>query len=176
MLADPTETLKDCFKYLDLEFTPDIMNYHMKDTDEKWLYGDPVNVYKKKGIDSTNDLQWINNLTDWQHWRLINDYLNYIGKDRFEILGYSFDDFSKILLEKLPSPTIEELEKNTTSLFEFFESTEEKEERVLKQVQDERDFLKEKNKHLISNINEIKTSRIYQFTQILAKPFQRIKS
>ena len=175
MLSDPTETLKDCFKYLDLEFDPDIMNYHTGNTDKKWLYGDPENVYKKQGIDSTNDLQWVNSLTDWQHWRLINDYLNYIGKDRFEILGYNFDDFSKILLKKLPSPSIDELEKNTIPLFQFLESTEEKEERISKQVQYELDSLKEKNKHLIKSMNEIKTSKIYRFTHMLTKPFQRVK-
>lgn len=175
LLSSPTETLKKCFKYLNLEFDPDVTNYHTENINEKWLYGDPENIYRKKGIDSSNDLKWVNSLNDWQHWRLINDYLNYIGKDRFEILGYNFNDFSKLLLEKLPSSSIEDLENNTISLFEFLESAEEKKEKLLESTQHELKSLEEENKHLRKSIVEIETGKIYILAKMLAKPYKWIK-
>jgi len=39
-----------------------------------------------------------------------------------------------------------------------------------------RNLTKETNKQLIKSMNEIKTSKIYQFTHMLTKPFQGIKS
>ena len=158
MLMNPTETLKECFDYLDLNFDPSVMSNYAGNTDEKWLFGDPENVYQKKGIDSTNDLKWIESLADPQHWRLINDYLNHIGKDRFEILGYSFEAFKKIIVDKMPLKDIELINKNTFSLDTLLESPEEKQNRLLRE-----------------NIQKIKQSRSYKLGQAIVKPYWSIK-
>ncbi len=159
ILSNPTQTIKECFQYLDLEFDPYIMDYHTKNSDEKWLFGDPENVYKKKGIDSTNDLKWLDSLDDPQQWRLINDYLNLIGKDKFEILGYNFEKFQNILAEKMPLEDIELIEKNTLSLNELFESPEEKQNKLLKE-----------------NIQKIKQSQSYKLGQAITKPYRSIEN
>ncbi|MCF6224856.1 MAG: sulfotransferase [Xanthomonadales bacterium] len=119
ILSDPANTFQEVFNYLGVKFNQNILTDYNSSDDEKWPYGDPHKVYKRKTIDTGNAMRWVDNLDDPQHWRLLYDYLNYVGKKRFELLGYDFESASKTLLSNMPCSCIQELEDNTSSLYKF---------------------------------------------------------
>lgn len=171
LVSYPTETLMECFEYLNIEFDPNIMNYHNTKS-EKWKFGDPDSVYKKEGIDATNDLQWIHTLNDPQHWRVIYDYLHYIGDVKFKVLGYDFEKFNTILLEQLPCASLNEVENTTLSLIELIQSPEEKKDKLMEKTTKQLKLLKVENNLLLE---EVKQNKRPLFLKILDKPFQWFK-
>ncbi len=168
LLSDQSKTMKECFSFLKIPYEDKVFEYHSKDGDKKWLYGDQQNVYEKKGIDTENDMKWVSSLDDPQRWRLLNDYLHYIGKERFELLGYDFAEMEKVLLEHLPGTSISGLENKTISLFELLQTEEEK-------MHNELESLKENNAFLEKRINDITQSRLYRVGDRVLKPYRWIK-
>jgi len=174
LLENEENVLQRIFEYLALDYEKGVLDFEQH-KNEKWRYGDPINVYEKKYIDKANDKKWIEGLDDPQYWRVMNDYLKYIGKERMIKLGYDYDILEKILLDNQSFSTISEIEKKTISLFELLESTEEKKDKLARETQLEIESLKEKNIFLMKSIDDIKTSKKYHLTQILAKPFEWFK-
>ena len=119
LLKNETETLKNIFNYIGIDFEENVLNYNQNKS-KKWRFGDPKNVYEKIGIDSNNNMKWTTNLMDLQYWRVMHDYLQYLGKERFEQYGYNFTENLDILKKFMPCDTLTELEKKTTSLFDFW--------------------------------------------------------
>jgi len=124
LLHNQTKALKKCFTYIELEFEEEILNYHQQNS-EKWLYGDSENIYAKKGIDTSNDLKWLENLNKPQYWRVMYDYLHFIGEHKLHKLGYSFDEMHETLLNKMPFDTIDDIKENTIPLNDLLPSTRE---------------------------------------------------
>ena len=162
LLKDQTTTLTKIFNYIEIDFDENVLEYN-KNISEKWCFGDPINVYEKSNIDKNNDLKWIKGLEDLQYWRIMYDYLNYIGKDKFEKYGYSFSENLNILKENLPCKTITELEKQTTSLFTFWDYKQNKEMLFNKRIQNLNKIirikdvnLKDKDKSIVEQKNIVK--------------------
>jgi len=135
LLHDQTDIMKKTLTYIGLYFEEEILNYHQKSS-EKWLYGDPVNVYQKTGIDSANDAKWTNDLKNLQYWRVMYDYLNYIGEIRYEKLGYNFSENLEILMRNMPTDTLDQLKEQTLPLLSFLDAENEsivKYQEVIKQ-------------------------------------------
>lgn len=121
LISNSEEVFKNIFDYLGLSYESETLNYH-NDTNEKWTFGDPSSVYEKKGIDSNNDIKWQKSLDDLQYWRVMYDYLNYIGEEKFTKLGYDFNEHMNILNERMPAKTLDELLVQTEALFSFFDN------------------------------------------------------
>lgn len=174
LVSYPTETLMECFEYLNIEFDPNIMNYHNTKS-EKWKFGDPDSVYKKEGIDATNDLQWIHTLNDPQHWRVIYDYLHYIGDVKFKVLGYDFEKFNTLLLEKMPASSMAELNEQTIALLELLKSSEVKKDILIKEIKLQVRSLQSENTFLQEKLGEMQKGKQDVFSKITDMFFQRNK-
>ena len=123
MLSDTNEVLKTLFDYISVDFEAGVENYNQKN--EKWRFGDQESVYVKDGIDKNNDKKWQQSLSVPQYWRVMYDYLHYIGKDNFEKLGYNFEENKGILMSNMPADTFEDIESSTFPLFSFLDDTRE---------------------------------------------------
>lgn len=109
--------------YLGIEFEDSFKTYFEVST-SKWLYGDSVNAFEKKGIDKASRDNWIAGLQDKQVWRLMYDYINLIGKEKYKILGYDFNKSIKILEENMPEKCLKTILENTISLKKLIVSKE----------------------------------------------------
>lgn len=123
LLSESDKTLKDIFLHLGVDFEKDVLDYHANN--ENWAFGDPVSVYSKKGIDKSNDKKWTKGLVDPQYWRVIHDYLHYLGPDKFNALGYDFDENLMLLKNNMPAKTLRELNAKTFPMFSFLDDTRE---------------------------------------------------
>ncbi len=147
LLKEQTVTLKTIFKYIGIDFEEKVFNYNQNKS-EKWRFGDPKNVYEKSGIDSTNDLKWTKGLDDLRYWRVMHDYLQYLGKEKFEQYGYNYDENLEILKQNMPCKTLTELENQTTSLFVFWDYEQNKEALFNQKIQILTKTMKIKNSEL----------------------------
>jgi len=95
LLEESDKTLRRIFHYIGIGYEEVEASYYKQKVN--WMFGDTTNVHTKKGIDKTSDNKWINRLDDKQYWRVMSDYLEYIGKERYEKLGYNFDKNKEIL-------------------------------------------------------------------------------
>ena len=176
LLNNQIDTLKEIFKYIGLSFEKEVLKYNQKKS-EKWLYGDPQNIYEKEGIDTSNDLKWIKSLDNPQYWRVMHDYLQYIGKDKFELLGYDFNHNLEILKQNIPCKTIDELEAKTFSLLSLLNDTREcliKNQQLTQQINRNNQELENK-KNIIREqdleIQAIYSSKKYKLANTIAYPY-----
>ena len=123
LLADNKKTLETIFDYLSVDYEAGVEDYNQRS--EKWMFGDQSSVYKKNTIDKDNDKKWQLGLKEPQYWRVMYDYLHYIGKDDFDKLGYSFEENKKILMCNMPADTLDDIEASTFPLFSLLDNTRE---------------------------------------------------
>lgn len=116
MLENPTITFESVCDYLKIPFEAAMIENFLVHGEE-WPYGDK-NIYVKKGIDCSTAYQWIDRLKDPQYWRLLYDYLQFIGEERMAMLGYNFEENLAILDEHMPVPSIEKIVDETRGLME----------------------------------------------------------
>ena len=122
LLCNSEETIKQVFDYLDIKNEKVIEKYYKNKVD--WKFGDQVNVHVKRGIDRANVEKWQSKLNNLQYWRLMYDYLNHIGKERFKQLGYDFDKYQQILQDNMPDNSIDNILRKTKSLKFFLDNKE----------------------------------------------------
>jgi hypothetical protein len=123
VLSNKKKVLEAVFDYLCIDYEAGVEEYYKGD--DKWRLGDQESVYDKKGIEVKNDEKWQQDLKKPQYWRLMYDYLHYIGKDKFENLGYSFEIYNKLLICNMPADSLEDILYFTSPLFSFLDSTRE---------------------------------------------------
>lgn len=103
---------------------PDIKGFNTKAkfrSSEKWFFGDQK-IYSKQGIDKNNDINWIESLKSPQFWRVMHDYLTFIGEENYKKLGYSYSEMKEILFNHLPLNTLSEINNSTYSLQNLLDS------------------------------------------------------
>ena len=118
-LANPEKSLKSVTNNLGVNYMPEIINYENK-SHAKWEFGDQDTVKEKCRPDSIHADQWQDNLNDPQTWRVLKEYFEFIGKDRFEKMGYSFENNKRLLDIHKPSVDIE---KHSIGLWELLDNT-----------------------------------------------------
>lgn len=96
-------TIRHLCDELGLDFTPDMVNYGRQPT-PKWEMGDQYGVYQHQRPvpDSVN--RWTEHLTDPQLWRISQDYLEYLGQETVDRLGYDYVRLSQTLAAHRPTP------------------------------------------------------------------------
>lgn len=165
LISESEEVFQNIFDHLNLAFEREALVNYNKSEDEKWAFGDPVSVYDKKGIDRDNDSKWQEGLNDPQYWRVMYDYLAYIGEDKFTRLGYDFNLNMNILKKNMPTKTLDELMEKTSSLFSFF--TDEK-DKLIQDREDELAEIKQKLKESENELTNIYTSKKWKSICFLA--------
>ena len=193
MLADNEKTLTEMFHFLNIDFEDGIHDYNSDR--EKWELGDQESVYNKKGVDRDNDKKWQSGLDAPQYWRVMYDYLHYIGKDNFEKLGYDFEENKRVLMNNMPADTLKDIKSMTFSLFSFFGDTREclienqEIKKEIKMMENELNKEVAENKGIKENIKDVEdllnkrteelkgvySSRKYKLAKLLAYPYYFIK-
>jgi Sulfotransferase family len=109
LLSNPEDLIKTIYEKLKIDFNPDYINYDNLNfprvyiNGTKKFFGDPKNVDKKSRPDPKNKGRWTKNLEDPQIWRIANEYLQFLGYDTLQAMGYNYDDLEKILDDHRPS-------------------------------------------------------------------------
>lgn len=109
LLSDPEHLIKIISEKLEIDFYPECINYSNLNFPRiyidgtKKFFGDPKSVDKKTKPDPENKEMWTKNLEDPQVWRIANEYLQFLGRDTLQAMGYIYDDLEKILDDHRPS-------------------------------------------------------------------------
>lgn len=183
LLKNPEEQLSSLCSYLEIEYDPQMLDYHQK-PQEKWEFGDPENVYAKKGIDAKNiTMEWLGKIDDPQKWRLFYDYLNFVGRERYGRLGYDFETDMQYLETNIPAENLEVLLNTTQSFDSFLNPSTDSMEKSLTEAQSllkqknkkiesllqENEVLKKSSHALLTELQEIKGSKKYRLVLRLGK-------
>jgi hypothetical protein len=118
-LANPEKSLQKLNKFLNVKYLPEIINYG-NFSHRKWKYGDQHTVNKRSQPDVSHADKWKDILNNPQTWRIMNEYLEIIGKDHFEKMGYEYDLCKTTLDEKKPAVAIE---KHSIGFLELLDNT-----------------------------------------------------
>lgn len=102
LVSETENTINLLCNYIGVDYEPEIANYNCRKID-KFELGDPKNVYKYKQTNSSSLDKWANNLQNPQTWRLFKEYLEEIGEDTLDDLGYSYQKYYQIITQNAPS-------------------------------------------------------------------------
>jgi hypothetical protein len=95
LLARPEEQMRGLCGDLGIDFTKDMLTYTTKkEFENAYGYQEQKPEYKSGCPDPSNADRWQERLGDPRIWRMTRDYLNYLGKEIFEDMGYPFDELS----------------------------------------------------------------------------------
>jgi hypothetical protein len=100
IVQDPTQ-LANVFRQLGLSGLEDYDSYEAP-KDRKSVFGDPK-IRKRTQVENNVSERWQEILSDPQIWRVLSDYLNYLGEETLKSMGYNYQELRKILDENRPS-------------------------------------------------------------------------
>jgi hypothetical protein len=95
LVENPECEIKRICEKLGVPFVSEIIEYGSKDI-PRWHYGDKK-VYHYTQPASQNAEKWIQALSAPKVWRLANDYLQLLGKETIEQMGYSYEELQQII-------------------------------------------------------------------------------
>lgn len=170
LISNAEEGIRDISSYLGVEYEDNSLKYYEKN--ERWKLGDQENVYSKKGVDKKSDLSWQTGLGDLQYWRIFYDYINFIGKEKFEKLGYDFKESIGIIKDRMPHKSLDYINKNTTSL--SFLLKDDSDELEISRMKNEIIGIKKKLYENENKISKIYTSAEWRVALIFQKLFKFI--
>lgn len=96
LLMNSEPEIRNICDKLQIEFAPEIIDYGLKDS-LSWKYGDKKSVYKNDKPDLKNLNNWVLALENPQVWRVTNDYLQLLGQDTINRMGYSYEELQQII-------------------------------------------------------------------------------
>lgn len=86
---------------LNIDFFPDLQNYG-KTNLSFWAMGDQKSVYEQSKPDAANINRWLECISHPQIWRLVSDYLDFLGSETMLRLGYDYAELRFCLDERHP--------------------------------------------------------------------------
>ena len=106
LVTNPNDQIGNLCKFLGISFEKEMLNYGNL-LKEKWRYGDQGTVYQKIQPDSSYAENWHKNIDNPQTWRVIYDYVKFLGKATFNDMGYVYDEVMDALQKCKPYTNIE---------------------------------------------------------------------
>jgi len=101
MVRNPeTETRRIC-EWLGVEYSPTMVEYGNLSLN-KWKIGD-LNLYAHTRPHTASVERWRSCLADPQFWRVANEYLNDLGSQTVESLGYSYQELEQAIDNSRPN-------------------------------------------------------------------------
>ncbi|MGH7826965.1 MAG: sulfotransferase family protein [Candidatus Binatia bacterium] len=97
------EAMKMC-QWFGVDVAPNIVQYGQAAL-PRWSLGDQENVYQRIGPDSDGANNWLFALDNPQTWRVANDYLDFLGKELVEKMGYRYEELRGVVEARRPSRT-----------------------------------------------------------------------
>jgi len=101
LIAYPEETIGALCDYIELPFEQSMLDYGVING-SKWSLGDQDTVYSMTEPNSKYQNKWIEKLSDPDIWHIACQYMEFIGKEKFESLGYDYKLNQKILRQNTP--------------------------------------------------------------------------
>jgi len=94
LITNTQSTIKDICSFIGIEFEERMIEYE-KIRKINYNIGD-FNNLSKDSISSSSVSKWkaVNN---YKHWKLLKDYLYFIGKDKYQKFGYDFEEAEKAI-------------------------------------------------------------------------------
>jgi len=101
VVAQPEEELKKICARLGVDFVPGIVRYGDAGL-SAWPLGDQKKVYQRTSPDPDIPNQWVHALRDPQTWRLAHEYLEFLGKETLNKMGYDHEGLLATLRDYRP--------------------------------------------------------------------------
>lgn len=101
LVTAPEAEIQRICNWLDISFDTKIVDYGKQGL-ARWGLSDP-NLYNHSRPHTDSIDKWKKSLADPQVWRIMNDYLNEIGRATTEALGYSFDELTRYVTATRPT-------------------------------------------------------------------------
>lgn len=120
LVAAPTVELQRICGYLGIPFEEGMLNYG---SNEEWPLGDQSQTLQSGGILSDQMDRWKQRDLSSQEWRVLVDYMNWIGEERMNLAGYDFKTIRDALLENRPATDEKSIRDVTFSLESLLENT-----------------------------------------------------
>lgn len=102
LLKNPYGLVENVCKFLAVPFQENIIEYGQFKVPE-WQYGDQGTVNYKGKPDISHEDNWHEHLNNPQLWRVIYDYMGYLGSDIISAMGYNLGDIEIILEQNKPN-------------------------------------------------------------------------
>lgn len=102
LIKDPETEVERICTDLGIEFLPDVIEYGSFN-DPSWKHGDKEGIGQHVKPIPENAESWVQDLQDPQIWRLASDYIQTLGKNVFNQMGYSFDDIYRTMNDRKPN-------------------------------------------------------------------------
>ena len=119
LISDPEGQINQLCQYLDVHFDDGMLHYR-NSLQDRWRYGDQGSVYQHKKPEAGFADKWISELNHPQMWRTVYDYIEYLGEDDLQEMGYDYGVINQILNQHTPT---EESLGRTTALEKLLESS-----------------------------------------------------
>lgn len=130
LVSDPEGQISQLCQYFDVHFDDGMLHYR-NSLQDRWRYGDQGSVYQHEKPEAGFTDKWISELHNPQMWRAVYEYIEYLGEDDLQEMGYDFNAIKQNLNQHTPSA---DSLKRTTAFEKLLES----------------------NQHLVSDHNYVK--------------------
>lgn len=96
LLVNPNQEITKVCNFLNIPFDEKILNYG-EGCSQQWQFGDQAQIYQEKTPNSQQGDRWKKDLDNPIIWQCVSNYLEFLGKDLLNSLGYSYEEFKNIL-------------------------------------------------------------------------------
>ena len=104
LVKNPEKTLQQLCDFLGVVYEPKMVRYGTQGRGSKWVMGDQEQVYKRTEPDISSLDKWEYSLKTPQKWRFIRDYIEKLGPELLEEMGYSYNILKKKIENNTPHP------------------------------------------------------------------------
>ena len=101
LVENPENEMRRICGKLEIEFVPEMVEYGNHSIPH-WHFGDQKEVYQHTQPVSQNAEKWVRAMDNPQTWRLASDYLQSLGRETIEQMGYSYEALWQVLQEHRP--------------------------------------------------------------------------
>jgi hypothetical protein len=174
ILIEPEGQIKKACNFIGIKFDKTIIEYGNIGL-PKWKYGDQKTVYEKTKPDDLYSDKWIQSLSNPQAWRAAREYLDYIGEDRINKMGYSFKNLDAVLAKNKPKVDID---KDTVGLSLLLDNTRDLPLEIkllreqIKKINEQIRLKDEQNKNIIEQLQQKNEQIIQRDAQLRQKDQQ----
>jgi uncharacterized protein (DUF3084 family) len=152
LLSSPARNIRSVCKHLGINYLPNMFNYG-SESDVKWKYGDKGTVYERNKPDALIADNWQKMLINPQTFRLVSDYITFLGEELLQEMGYSYSEIIKIIDSKTPHLNIH---NNSLSLDTLINNTRDyiiENRRLNNQLKHSAETIRQKNEQ-VAKINQ----------------------
>jgi hypothetical protein len=96
VVTNPEEEIRRICRALGEDFTAEMVEYNRHNLPH-WHYGDQKGVYEHARPVAQNTQKWVEAIREPQVWRLAHDYLQWLGRETVEQMGYAYSELEETL-------------------------------------------------------------------------------